>query len=72
MTRLERKLSRALECCLEDSQWRLDDMENDLKIGYCTKREMRAQKQVVARAEAALWESSTQRTFSKLLKAGET
>jgi len=26
------KLVRALEACLEDGQWRLDDMENDLKM----------------------------------------
>jgi len=52
-----RKLVRALEACLEDSQWRLDDMENDLKMGYATRADIRAQKKVVNRAEAVLREA---------------
>jgi len=70
MTRLERKLIRALDACLEDSQWRLDDFENDLKMGYATKADIRRQQKIVARAEAALWEASTKRTIRKVLKAG--
>lgn len=70
MTRLERKLVRALEACLEDSQWRLDDFENDLKMGYATKADIRRQKKIVDRAEAALWEANTKRTLKKVLKPG--
>ena len=66
MTRLERKLIRALEACIEDSQWRLDDFENDLKMGYATRADIRRQKKIVANAEAALWEASTGRTIKAL------
>jgi hypothetical protein len=57
MTRLQRKLVSALEACLEDSRWRLDDFENDLKMGYATKSDIRKQRKVVDRAEAALHEA---------------
>jgi len=57
VTRLERKLVRALEACLEDSRWRLDDLRNDLKMGYATEANIRRQQKIVDRAEAALREA---------------